>query len=213
LGDVDPDRLYPPRARTALHPRELRSLAGYVAQFKYNDIRTLVHLLPGGEVVLRTRQLEPHREYALTPRMRGWLQALELDPDTHHVLDGGVLRKFSVRGEQPLVLWDILVHEGRHLVGQRYRDRYALLKAACGNPRQLETDTGLEAGLRVRGVLWLAPWHTRGFAELFSRALGADFLEGLMLKDPGARLEPGTKEENNTRWQLKVRKPTLTYPF
>jgi ATP-dependent DNA ligase len=213
MSQLEPDRLYPPRALSALNPGSLRSVAGFVAQYKYNDIRTLIHLLPDGRIDLRTRQREPVKEYDLTFRMRGWLSSLELDPDLHHVLDGGILRHFTARGEAPIVLWDVLVHDGKPLIGERYRDRYTLLRRICREPNAPEQETGREVALQVRGALWMAGWHTQGYEGLFARTRGVDFLEGLMLKDPGARLEPGTREENNARWQLKVRKPRAGYPF
>jgi hypothetical protein len=40
-----------------------------------------------------------------------------------------------------------------------------------------------------------------------------DELEGLMLKNPRGKLEWGTKEENNGRWQIRVRKNTGRHLF
>src|SRR6185437_8467572 len=124
--------LYPPRAEVTVNPARLARYRGkYIGQFKYNDVRTLILIFPHGKVELLTRQRVPHKGYRLSSRMRSALHSLDLSPVHSHVLDGGIMRYLSVRGERPVILWDILVHDDEYLLGSTYLQRYALLKKIC----------------------------------------------------------------------------------
>ncbi len=206
-------RLYPPRAIIAADPDKLSQFRGYIAQYKYSDVRILLCFLPGGRFRLMSRKREPIKQYRLSAVMKKALDSLGLDPEKTHVLDGGLMRSVPNHGERPIIVWDILVHDGRHLVGTTYASRYDLLKNLCGNPRRYETVTGEKIAFRVSGPLWLAPVFTGHFVERFKQAAPHDFLEGLMLKNPNGRLERAYREVNNTRWQIKFRKPATTYRF
>jgi len=213
----DPERLkrlYPPRAEVTMNPARLQaSKRRYIAQYKYNDVRTLIFLFPGEQIELLTRQRESHKGYRLSNKMKRALLSLDLSRDRSHVLDGGILRNLLVGDERPIVLWDILVHEGEYLIGTTYEQRYALLKRICREPGALESKTGREIGLKIREALWLAPLFKSGFDRRFEQALPADYLEGLMLKDPRGKLERGILPKNNMSWQVKVRKPRKDYIF
>jgi ATP-dependent DNA ligase len=194
-------------------PSSLDRFKGFIAQYKYDDIRTLVHFHRGGEVTLLTRKLEPVKEYRLTPRMTAAFRSLELDPARIHVLDGGVMRHLRVHGENPIVLWDILVHNGQYLLDTTYAERYQLLRELAGEPATFESKTGRKIGLIVSDELWLAPTFTEDFGGLFDGIADLDPIEGLLLKNAHARLESGFKEVNNSRWQIKIRKPKKHYMY
>ena len=51
------------------------------------------------------------------------------------------------------------------------------------------------------------------FKNLFDRLTTIDIVEGLVMKRKNARLEIGTSENNNTKSQVKVRKPTKNYRY
>ena len=205
-------RIYPPRIKIILPPENLDRVRGYIAQYKYNDIRTLFHFLPE-EILLFTRKREPVREYSLTERMKSALRKLRLDPTKLHTLDGGIMRHLTVSGESPIVIWDILVHDNLPLTDTTMIDRYRLLQKICSNPKKIENATGHQIGLEIDGPLWLAPIFTKNLREHFLEAIPTDYLEGLILKDPRARLSTPRHEDNNTSWQIKIRKPAKNYAF
>lgn len=206
------EKLYPPRAEAMAPPSTLGRFKGFIAQYKYNDIRTLFHVGPQG-IELYTRKREPVREYQLTAEMQQAWNSLHLSRDQHHTIDGGILRHLVLRGQSPIIVWDILVHDGIYLLGTTYRERYQLLKRICGGSFRAESLTGREVGLVVTGLLWLAPWYENGFENLYEKTLDVDYLEGLILKDPRAKLASGFHERNNTRWQIKFRKQSKSYMF
>ena len=207
-------RIYPPRAEVTLNPARLaHDGRGYIGQFKYNDVRTLIFFFPEGRIELLTRKREPHRGYHMSEGMRRALLGLGLSRERSHVIDGGILKNLSVKGERPIVIWDILVHDDDYLLGTTYEERYGLLRRICGNPSRAERVTGREVGLQVTPQLWLAPVFKSHFEEKFQQARPADYLEGLMLKDPRGKLERGLLPRNNVGWQLKVRKRRKDYVF
>ena len=206
-------QIYPPRSEATSPPSNIEFFRGFSAQYKYNDIRTLFHLF-NGEVSLFTRKLVPVKEYNLTPLMKEQLLSLKLDESKFQLLDGGIMRHLTIKRENPLVLWDILVHDGYHLLGTTYRHRYSLLKNTCGDPTEFEKDTKNEVGLKIgKGPLWLAPSFQRDFGRLYQKTIGTDYLEGIILKDVNAKLDSGASERNNTSWQIKIRKPTKSTMF
>ena len=55
--------------------------------------------------------------------------------------------------------------------------------------------------------------YENNFSMLFDTLTQIDMCEGLVLKRRNARLEMGNTEKNNTKSQIKARKPTLNYKF
>lgn len=204
--------LYPPRIETAIRPDTLRKYRGFIAQFKYHDVRTLVSL---PDLELRNRHRQKLVEYRITPSLTRDLHQLAWNENGPLLLDGGILRESVPKVGRPLILWDILVYDGRYLLGTPYRERYELLCSLCGNPRTPEPYTGQRIAIEVTREIWLAPCFERSenFPGIFARTLPVSYLEGLVLKNPAAPLERSLSESNNTRWQLKVRKPRTDYAF
>ena len=52
-----------------------------------------------------------------------------------------------------------------------------------------------------------------GFNDLFDGLTKIDMIEGLVLKRKNARLEAGIREDNNSKWMLKTRKPHKNYKY
>jgi hypothetical protein len=53
----------------------------------------------------------------------------------------------------------------------------------------------------------------RDFKQIFDDLTRIDMVEGLVLKRKSAKLEMGTSENNNSKSQIKARKPTKNYKF
>lgn len=197
---------YPPRAKGAINPDSLGRFTGFIAQPKYDDVRTLVYVFPDGHVELYNRQKEPLGRSSPSPRAVESVRKLGLRRGVFHVFDGGSMMK-------KLILWDILVHEGCYLLGTTYAERYERLRAICGHPTRLEQDTRHGLALEVGPDLWLAPCFDQMLPDTFRRFAAHEEIEGLVLKNPAGRLEPGLRRENNGSWQIRVRKPDTHYPF
>lgn len=206
--------IYPPRPLGAISPATLANYSGYVAQYKFNDIRILIQIDARGKASLLSRKREPLLSYELTRNARDSLAKLKLPRGSLHLLDGGLMRTSDFPGGvHPIVLWDVLMLKSEYLVGTTYAERYARLRAICGNPRARERESGARLALRVGPELWLCDSYSSDFASLFASTLEQDALEGLVMKDPNGKLEIGASEENNGAWQIRVRKTNARHVF
>jgi ATP-dependent DNA ligase len=213
--DVEgPLNIYPPRPLGSIAPGTVGHYRGYIAQYKYNDIRLLIHLLPGNGIRITNRHKGPLKSYRLSETMSASLRSLKLDPSAYHLLDGGLMRTPAAEdGERTIVLWDLLVEDGRYLLDSTYVERYRRLRRAAGNPRRRERETGHALALQIRPHLWLPEIFRDRFNDRFKSAQKVEQLEGLLLKNPSGRLEWGTREDNNGAWQIRARKTTGRHVF
>lgn len=211
--------LFPPRAETAMQPEELVKLNtdGWIAQPKYNgscavlfiDGRNAYHLYDRHKDKLTLQK--PLDYTALNDSENEWM-----------VLCGEYLNK-NKKGEDgkgfnhKFIMWDILVHRGKYLIGRTVEQRLHLLHELFGSSRGVITDKSLSIfdhliATKVTDV-YLAPSYTNNFMRLFYEIKETDLYEGIVLKRANAPLEIGLKEKNNTTWQVKIRKPTKNYNF
>jgi len=204
---------FPPRPTASIPPTRIAEFDGWIAQRKFNGTRTVTFVTPEGDVVLRTRHREEHRAYSITDAMVESVGSLDLARGKWHVLDGELLHSKTTRVKDRLVLFDVLVHEGRYLVGTTVEERLPLLRAITRAPSTHETETGSEIALLAAPTLWVAETFADQdrYGEIYEQALGLDELEGVVLKNPRGRLSPGVSEANNGEWIVRVRKPHKNY--
>jgi hypothetical protein len=125
--------IFPPRAQAAIPLKDACLFAdmGWKAQLKYNDARLLVKYGSSGKIELWTRHAEKFRSYTapdwLISQLREVGGRLGLQKDSWSLLDGGLLDFKHVAIRDTIVVWDILVQDGKHLLGTTYQDRYNLL--------------------------------------------------------------------------------------
>lgn len=106
------------------------------------------------------------------------------------------------------VIFDILVLDNDYLVGSTFEQRVLLLDELYGNVA-CEKDYLW----KVSDNIYRVKSYTRDFLELYNSLVEIDMIEGLVLKRKGAKLERGNTENNNTKSQLKARKPTKNYRY
>lgn len=194
--------LWPPRPElkiptTALGFYENR---GWWSQVKKNGTCTVI-FSNGNDVIFKTRHNDDHKLW--TPQLdhthffskrRGWnVYCAEL---LHSKVSGGP--------KHELYLFDILVSDGMSLVGTTFAERQAILHGRW---------TGDYEGdqIRVAKRITLAVCDNENFAEKFQNLKPED--EGLVLKNPSAKLLPCYKEGSNSTWQVKCRIPHKNYSF
>jgi hypothetical protein len=103
---------------------------------------------------------------------------------------------------------DILVADGNYLIGSLFADRQAVLRHLF--PTTTQSIDGHY--YVIDEYTWLAHNYTSGFRALFASLSRADD-EGLVLKNPKARLELCLREDSNSAWQYKCRRETKNYKF
>lgn len=197
--------LYPPRPETAVPPSALDEVErrGWWAQPKFNGTNCLLFFTPIDDrkrrgVIQRGR----HGDSAIKSWSPGenWQRFAQRLPEGWCVLQGELLHTKGT-GRDTVWLHDALVFDSHYLVGAAYAARYALLNSVCGSVEQVE-----------QGIM-LAPILDHGFRSHWERLRGQLGIEGLVAKDPEARLQLCCRASANASWQVKCRYPTANLSF
>ncbi len=227
--------IYPPRAETCVPRNEAKIFMdmGWKPQYKYNDSRCLIKILPGNNIELWNRHGERFRTYTAPD----WLHmellevagALGLTSDSWHLLDGGLLDQKHQAIKDTIVIWDILVKEGEHLLGTTYQERYQILQNSISSEETFwythKTHQPINFGIKLTNHTLLArQYEPKDYESMWQtvQTVNAPYstptdikpvLEGVIIKDPNGRLEMGYKEKNNTDWMVKSRVTTGRHRF
>ena len=209
--------LYPPRPESAIAPHELDYISeGWIAQPKFNGSCAVLFI-------------NGHKDYKLFNRhgeeltLQKPIPYTELnDSDKYMVLCAEYLNK-NKKGEDgkpfnhKFIIWDILVWQGRYLVGETFEARLHLLINLFGCSRSSVTGDTLTMFEHLHTTrtenVYMAPSYTTKFKALYDDIIRTDLYEGLVLKKGSAKLDVGFKEKNNSTWQVKARKETRNYIF
>jgi ATP-dependent DNA ligase len=202
--------IYPPRPEDCIPPdMDMKWLRTWKCQLKHNDTRTIIHY-DNDTIKLYNRHKEPLKKHVITDQLHQSLTSLrdrlQITSDT--ILDGGLI------GNSLLILWDILRHNGKDLIGTTYQERHARLQGISS----LENDPYLGHKIadaihtphnydyEERARLWETVAKTN---EKENRIV----LEGIVYKDQTATLEPMYKQKNNMTWMVKSRITTGRHRF
>ena len=181
-----------------------------------------------------TEQYPYSRDRTYTPP--DWLQeelreagrSLGLNPDKLNILDGGLLDQKHAAIKDTLVIWDILVRDGEHLLDTTYSERYdTLVQTAHHGISSLETwwynhksHEPVDFGYKLTDHVILAKDYPGEDLEKIWRTvetvnapytIGKDvkpLIEGVLIKNPHGKLELGFTEKNNGSWMAKSRVKT-----
>jgi len=105
------------------------------------------------------------------------------------------------------IIWDILVYNGKHLLGTTFEERINLLA------KIYPTDIYSHFVRQISENCYRVSATKTGFKKFFDEITKYDIFEGVVLKRIDGKLENGTTEGNNTRTQIKCRKGTKNYNF
>jgi ATP-dependent DNA ligase len=202
--------IYPPRPEVKSPASGLNTFErmGFIAQAKLNG--SCAVLFTDGERVrfmgrhadTFSRSLIPDSVLAKLHRGSGWT-----------VLVGEFMNKSQKDGRGKVfngtfVLHDILVHESRYLLGMTLGERQALLDELY--PETAPFDNFIhqvgESAYRIKNL-------TQDLDVLWKEVVKVGMYEGFVLKRPTAPLDMGFRPNNNSGWQLKIRKPTKNYSY
>jgi hypothetical protein len=229
--------VFPPRPADAI-PRDQTQILGemgWLAQMKYNDTRCLIKFLPSGEIQLWNRHAEKIRNYTppdwLILQLQQLPEILQLGPGLH-LLDGGLLDSKHKAIKDTIVIWDLLVHNGEHLLGSTYKDRYQLLERTSKKAKDTYFNFShpngqtYKFGISLTQNIFIPECHsTDKWPELWriideinaiwtiGKPTDKNYqchplIEGLVFKNPLGQLEMGFKEKNNSSWLMRSRVKT-----
>jgi ATP-dependent DNA ligase len=209
--------LYPPRPEKTTHPSMIDTYDNgqYIAQPKYNGTCCVVFMNEQEVIVMNRHKGMITSDYSNIDfrcmyKPSGWM-----------VLCGEFLNK-NKKGEDntsfnlKFVLWDILVYQGKYLIGSTFEERIKLIdnlfpcsKFSVDNKFRTMKHLCFTSCKNI----YVAPYYTEGFGKLFESIVETDLYEGVVLKRKNAKLTLGLNEKNNSEWQIKSRKPTKNYQF
>ncbi len=196
--------LWPPRPEVKIPQTALPFYEGrsFWAQVKKNGTCTVIFTC-GNEVIFKTRHNDDHKLWSPEKdhldffRTRGGKK--------WNVYVAELLHSKVTNGpKHELFINDILVSDGEYLTGKTFAERHRLLL-----DRWMGTDEGDQ--VRVDDRITVAHCYNENFAERFKHLKPED--EGLVLKNPNAKLAPCFKANSNTLWQVKCRITTRNYSF
>jgi ATP-dependent DNA ligase len=205
--------LYPPHPCVKIHSTELPSFEStgrWVAQYKLNGTRNLIHILPNGQIELFNRHGIHHRQFQLTATLENEIRSLRIQPGLEYWLDGELLNAKTTTPAYKgrIVLFDVLF-SGRYLFGIDQLTRLDLLRKICGNPEVPEPNLGL--ALQATQNIWMLQSWDSDFAQHYERFIDQPEVEGLVLRQKKSQLDNlGTKMYDVT-WIIRCRKPTRNY--
>jgi hypothetical protein len=105
------------------------------------------------------------------------------------------------------VIFDILVHEGKQLIGRTFSERQALLS-------KLYKTTAHDNWIsKISENVYRANNLEKDLEKNWKEVTAVQMYEGFVFKKKSGKLTTGHKKENNMGWQVKIRKPTKNYSY
>ena len=202
--------LWPPRPETAIPPALVGfyEKRGWWGQVKKNGTCTVI-FSHGDEVIFKTRHNADHKAWA--PRRED--STLFMGRPGWNVYVAELLHSKGVGVQNHLYLFDILVSDGEDLSGSTLKERQTLLAAMYPSPK-VEVGGGSRAGvgaIRVTDDVSRARCYEGGFQDVWNGL--AEYDEGIVFKDPAAKLAPCVTQLSNATWQVKCRRASKKYSF
>ena len=178
---------------------------GWIAQIKMNGTANLMAISPDRKtVVAMTRHNEKHKAWNVNSHTIAPFQNLPgtgwyyFTAELMHSKGGGI-RNINY-------IHDILVADGEYLIGSTFAERQTLLHSLF----KIDTVNDTVSHHVIDEHTWMARNYSSKFFKLFE-SLDRHEYEGLVIKQPTAKLVACSRQSANNNWQLKTRKPTLNY--
>jgi len=211
--------LFPPRPEQTTHYQELDKYdnRNFAAQPKYNGTCCNVFISENEVIVMNRHKRKITSEYSHIDFKgmhsgKGWM-----------VVCGEFLNK-NKKGEDgnsfnlKFVIWDILVYNGKYLIGSTFGERLDLLESLFPSVKMMvDKDKKLNSFNYLCYTsyenVFKAPTFLTHFSKIYEQIVPTDLYEGLVIKRLDAKLTVGLNERNNFNWQVKCRKATKNYIF
>lgn len=199
--------IYPPRPKNPIPPSDLKIWDNgmMIAQPKVNGTNCTIYL-NGKEIYVFNRHGQRLSNFHISKdeimslyRGTGWMVLNGEYTNKGKLIDTGV--SFSDK----FCLFDILVQNSNYLIGTTFEHRINLMGEFYGDPRNTLH--------QISENVFLVKSFYSNFVKIYDDLTKIDLMEGLVLKRRSSKLEIGSSENNNSKSQIKVRKPTKNYKF
>ena len=200
--------LWPPRPENAAPPALIGfyQRRGWTAQIKKNGTCTVI-FARGDEVIFKTRHNEDHKAWVPQPQHAAFFSGRA----KWNVYVAELLHSKGPQLKNHLYLFDLLVSDGVELIGTTLSERQRILAERFPTPSAdiVGSRAGLGARMIAQDVSHATPidnpidaWASLGVLD-----------EGLVFKDPNAKLATCSTSTANGGWQTKIRRGHANYSF
>lgn len=212
--------LYPPRPEVKIPSNDLEvfETGEYIAQPKYNGSACMV-FTNGSDLHVYNRHRQPLTNVSPAIDFKRLSVTGKWFVYAGEYLNKSKTGETGIKEKDKFVIWDILVCNGKTLVGETMLNRLMLLEQMYPSSRGIVDKDGKMQGVyehlcitRMEGI-YKAPTYEGYFFPLYNDLVKTDLYEGLVLKKKQSKLKFGLQEKNNTEWQVKCRKETKIYKF
>lgn len=204
--------LYPPRIENKLLPAVISKFDNgmFVGQPKLNGSNTSV-TISENQVVAKERH---NKFFAIPPKFD--FQSLYRG-NGYMCITGEFMNK-SKKDEngkpfKGFCIWDIVAYNNMILTGSSTEERIKLLELLYPSKGDIKTKEITYLYKTATPDIYRVANFYGDFEEIYEDFIKIDMVEGFVLKRLSGRLEMMTREQNNTGWAIKVRKPTANYLF
>lgn len=209
--------LWPPRPDKAI-PRSLLSYYGkrnWIAQVKLNGTCNVVAISPTGKITAKSRHKDiangDHRMWAPSAKTEATFKNLPRPNKGWYVFVAELMHSKVEGLRDTNYIHDILVADGEYLVGKTFEERQAILRDLFPDIDESKSTVAYHI---IDGNTWLARNHVGvDFSELYTSVIPDIRYEGLVMKNPAAKLAICSRQKSNTDWQVKCRRPHKNYGF
>ncbi len=203
--------IYPPRPKNAFPPSDLNywdNDGGYLSQCKMNGSNTSL-FINNGNCVAMNRHNQPLTGFSLKSEVESIFQSKKGWFDINcEYMNKAKNDDWNQLFNHKLVIFDVLVYESLQLLGTSTIDRLKILDKMFQSE-----ECKWKYLTQISDNIFRVKSYESGFENLFNDLTKIDMIEGLVLKRKSARLENGIREDNNSNWMLKTRKPHKNYKY
>lgn len=200
--------LYPPRPEKAVPSNFLGFYRkqGWIAQVKKNGTCNVLFVSPERQITAMSRHNDDHK--AWTPTEKSSAAFAKLPGKGWYVFTTEVLNNKVPGIRDTHYIFDILVADGVYLIDTTFESRQEILRDLFLTGDEEETFSHYI----INDNVWLAKIITEKFKTLFTGLTNPED-EGLVLKDPKAKLKLCSKPKDNSGWQVKCRAGHKNFGF
>jgi len=183
---------FPPRPEVKIPADALPSYEklGWIAQLKKNGTCQVINIDADGNVEFKTRHNEANKQWTPT---REIIEFFAKFPSSVFIAE--LLHNKTKTVKDKMYVFDVVKFAGKELQGSTLADRLRLLFNIEASEQVLISEVIFE-----------------NFRDVFNN-LSSEEDEGLVLKNPDAKLQSCVKNGLNAGWQVKCRKTTKNYGF
>jgi ATP-dependent DNA ligase len=202
--------IFPPRPATEMKYQsdlflKLQNAPGWIAEVKANGQRNMIFIDPAGQVFFWNRHNGKHKNYKLIPK---WLNdeisgVFKVQPGEWSVIDGELLHNKDSAVKDTLYVWDVLVLNGVHLIGEMLAERKAKLIGLTSGFADAQSSEFIR---RITPHIWVAETIPQDQWDSWPELTKRSWIEGFVIKNLSRPLEMGLRSDNNGSWQIRCRK-------